>query len=48
MGTATFLLLVFAYILGRQSRGSLFLAFVAVLGTSGWNSWLAYQSFHNL
>ncbi len=48
MGAATFLLLVFAYLIGRQSRGALIFAFLCVLGTSGWNSWLAYQSFNNL
>lgn len=48
MGVATILILFLGWKIGRQTRLSLLVAFLLVLGFSSWNSWLAYQSFHNL
>ena len=46
MGTATLALFLLFFRLGRQSRTALVLAFLGLIATSGWNSWLAFQSFH--
>ncbi|MEI6713410.1 MAG: hypothetical protein WCO60_06635 [Verrucomicrobiota bacterium] len=48
MSVATLALLIIACLIGRQSRGSLVFSFFLLIVISGWNSWLAYQSFHNI
>jgi hypothetical protein len=45
MGTLTFLALLLLFKLGRTSRSGLFMAFVLAAAFSGWNAWLAFQSY---
>jgi hypothetical protein len=45
MGALTFLAFLVLFRLGRTSRPSLFVAFVLAASFSGWNAWLAFQSY---
>lgn len=45
MGALSFLALVLLFKLGRTSRSGLFVAFVLAAAFSGWNAWLAFQSY---
>ena len=45
MGALTFLALVLLFQMGRSSRSGLFAAFVLAAAFSGWNAWLAFQSY---
>lgn len=45
MGALTVLALTLLFQLGRTSRSGLFVAFVLAAAFSGWNAWLAFQSY---
>jgi hypothetical protein len=45
MGALTFLVLALLFQLGRTSRSCLFMAVVLAGAFSGWNAWLAFQSY---
>jgi hypothetical protein len=45
MGALTLFALLLLFKLGRSSRSGLFLAFVLGSSFSGWNAWLAFQSY---
>ena len=45
MGALTVLALTLLFQLGRSSRSGLFVAFVLAAAFSGWNAWLAFQSY---
>jgi hypothetical protein len=45
MGVLTFSALVLLFNLGRTSRSGLFVACLLAAAFSGWNAWLAFQSY---